>query len=147
MRTLFPFSFPSQNKRSVEQTRSLLHNNTPRRNAVRRLRFLVVHQPLNHGEVHAHRVIQHGVYTIIPAFCAPTSNTLLGDAIACRTLVDACGSDADGPGSVADSDQKVCLVCLQIVSPSNDHFAEVLLLDAVSDLQQVCPDVEGNLLR
>ena len=147
MRTPIHLSFPSQNKRSVEQTRSFLHNNASRRNTVRRLRFLVVHQTLDHREVHAHSVVQHGIYAFIPASCEYTSNTLLGDAVACGTFVYTCSRDSDGPGRVADGDQEVDLVRLHIIVPSNRYFTEVLLFDAVSDLQQVCPNVERNLLR
>ena len=76
-----------------------------------------------------------------------TAHTLLRDAIACRSLVDSRGSHADGPRRIADGDEQIDLVSLLIISSIIAYLAEVLLLHAVFDLQQVLANVKRNLLH
>ena len=75
-----------------------------------------------------------------------TAYTLLRDAVTCRSLVDSRGSHTDGPRRIADGDEQIDLVCLLIISSLIAYLAEVLLLHAVFDLQQVLANVKGNLL-
>ena len=76
-----------------------------------------------------------------------TAYTLLRDAVTCRSLVDSPGSHTEAPRRIADGDEQIDLVCLLIISSLIAYLAEVLLLHAVFDLQQVLANVKGNLIR
>ena len=75
-----------------------------------------------------------------------TSHTLLRDTVACWTLVDSSSSYTDRPRRITDGDEEIDFICLRMSYKSIAYFTEVLLFDAVSDLQQVLANVEWNLL-